>query len=83
MTTRRARLLLKGDLLDRWASVIEEDVTTEGFWIDVAKIAVAMGHHVDAPLPADLKKTALQIVRETADSLRLKAVRATEKGGGL
>ncbi len=33
---RVPRALMK-DLCDRWASIIEEDDNTEGFWDDVAK----------------------------------------------
>lgn len=30
--------LLKADLRSRWASIIEEDTQTEGFWDDVEKV---------------------------------------------
>lgn len=31
------RKRLSRDLKDRWASIIEEDLNTEGLWLDVAK----------------------------------------------
>ena len=55
--------LLKADLLERFASIIEEDDSTEGFWLDVAKF-----YGVSEPTERQLN-AARKVVRDVAAQL--------------
>lgn len=62
------RKRLSRELKDRWASVIEEDLNTEGLWLDVAKF-YGLGDDVGA-IGEDRDRLVRALVKRVARALR-------------